>query len=68
MKNDFCDLPQEAIQKLRIPDALAGLLLSPFQHNRKGDYIMVPVDTFKEMTDVITLHAQQIDVESRNGL
>jgi hypothetical protein len=52
MKNDFCDMTQDEIQGLNVPNRMKGLLLSGFQHNRDGrGYVMVPEDTFKEFTD-----------------
>lgn len=65
MKNDFCDLPQQAIQALKVPDTVKGLLLSPFQWNEKNGYIMVPVDSFKDMTDAVTAHALALDAKAR---
>ena len=52
MKNNFCRLPQEQIQKLNVP--YVGLLLSPFHLNVRGGFVLVPEDAFQEMTDVIT--------------
>jgi hypothetical protein len=57
MKNDFCDLPQEAIHEL--PERFKGFLLSPFQHNVKNGFVLVPADAFKEMIDIIAEYAQQ---------
>lgn len=36
MKNDFCDLPQQVIQALKVSDTVKGLLLSPFQWNEQN--------------------------------
>lgn len=65
MKNDFCDLPQQAIQALKVPDTVKGLLLSPFQWNEQNGYIMVPTDAFKDMTDAVTAHALELDARAR---
>ena len=52
MKNDYCDLPHEDIE--RLPEQVRGLLLSPFQFTVEGGYVRVPEDTFKHMIDLIT--------------
>lgn len=57
MKNDFCDLPQEAINDL--PERFKGFLLSPFQFNRSDGFVQVPEDTFKEMVAIIAEYAQK---------
>lgn len=65
MKNDFCTLPQQEIQALKVSDTVKGLLLSPFQWNEQNGYILVPLDSFKDMTDAITAHAQALDAQAR---
>lgn len=67
MKNDFCDLPQEQIRALRIPDDVAGYLLSPFQYSQENGYVWVPAESFKEMIDLITAHALELDAKARAG-
>jgi hypothetical protein len=56
MKNNFCDLQQEAIHKL--PGRFKGFLLSPFHLQVHNGYVMVPDDCFKEMIDIIAEYAQ----------
>lgn len=65
MKNDYCSLPQQAIQDLKVSDDVKGVLLSPFQWNERNGYIMVPLDTFKDMTDAITAYALELDAKAR---
>lgn len=67
MKNDFCDLPQRDIAALDVPDAVKGFLLSPFQFNRQNGYVLVPEDSFKEMIDIITEHAQALHVQAQKS-
>lgn len=55
MKNDYCNLAQEDIG--RLPERFKGFLLSPFQHNLKDGYVLVPEDSFKEMIAVIAEYA-----------
>lgn len=52
MKNDYCDLPREEIE--RLPEQVRGILMSPFQFTVEGGYVRVPEDTFKHMVDLIT--------------
>ncbi|GEM_PF-5503127 len=66
MKNDFCALPQQAIQALKVPDTVKGLLLSPFQCNEQNGFIMVPLDAFKDMIDAITAHALALDAQGND--
>jgi len=54
MKNDFCDLDETALAELKIPAIAVGLLTSPFQFNVSGAYVHVPLETFKQFTDVVT--------------
>lgn len=61
MKNDFCDLSNKEIRALKVTVNVSGLLLSPFQFNEQNGYILVPKETFKEMTDIITAYAQAVD-------
>jgi len=63
MKNDFCDLDQDEIYAMNVPDKLKGLLASPFQHNKRGEngeYVLIPSDTFKEFVDVTALYLQSL--------
>ena len=39
---------------MKIPEIAVGLLTSPFQHNVEGPWVRVPVETFKQFTDVVT--------------
>lgn len=55
MKNNYCELSQEAISTL--PARFKGYLLSPFQHNLRGGYVQVPEDAFKEMIAIIAEYA-----------
>lgn len=57
MKNDFCDLSQQDINNLEIPNDLKGFLLSPFQFGKGNGVVPVPVDAFKEMIDYLTQYA-----------
>jgi len=57
MKNDFCDLLQQDINSLEIPNDLKGFLLSPFQFGKGNGVIPVPVDAFKEMIDYLSQYA-----------
>jgi len=67
MKNDYCKLPQEEINQLKIPDKIMGLLRSPFQFNAKiGGYIMIPEDTFQDFVDVTTEYAKIISKNNEN--
>lgn len=52
MKNDYCDLSLEEIE--RLPAQVRGILMSPFQFTLDGGYLRVPEDTFKHMIDLIT--------------
>lgn len=54
MKNTFCKLDEEELQKLDIPEMAEGLLTSPFQNNIKNGWVMVPIETFQQFTDVVT--------------
>ncbi len=51
MKNDYCDLSYKEIEAL--PERFRGFLFSPFQHNLRNGFILVPEDAFKEMIDII---------------
>jgi CTP-dependent riboflavin kinase len=66
MKNNFCDLPQEEINKL--PNRFKGFLLSPFHLNKHNGYVMVPDDCFKEMIDIIAEYALTHNVKLTGGL
>lgn len=57
MKNDFCDLPQNEIYALKIPNEVRGFLLSPFQFSQQNGFVYVPKESFKEMIDIITRYA-----------
>jgi hypothetical protein len=63
MKNDFCDLDEMQLRELEIPPLATGLLTSPFQFNVEGHYVRVPVETFKQFTDVVTAYV--VDSNSR---
>ena len=65
MKNDFCDLPQDEIHKLKIPMEMRGLLLSPFQFNDDGKWVSVPRETFKQFVDVVAAHAIMISANDQ---
>lgn len=65
MKNDFCDLPQGEINALQIPDTVKGFLLSPFQFSQQNGFVYVPAESFKEMIDLITAHAQALDAQAK---
>lgn len=65
MKNDYCSLTQEEIALL--PDRFKGFLLSPFQHNLKGGYVLVPEDSFKDMIAVIAEYAGKEALATGDG-
>jgi hypothetical protein len=56
MKNEFCDIDEKRLHKMEIPEIATGLLTSPFQFNVEGRYVRVPVETFKQFTDVVTAY------------
>lgn len=56
MKNDFCDLDETRLREMAIPEIATGLLTSPFQFNVEGGWVRVPVETFKQFTDVVTAY------------
>ncbi len=56
MKNDFCDLDHDKLFSMFIPPLAVGLLTSPFQFNERNGWIMVPTETFKQFTDVVTAY------------
>lgn len=58
MKNDYCDLTEDEIKDLNYE--YSGFLLSPFQFNLKGEFILVPEVAFKEMINEITKYAQTL--------
>lgn len=55
MKNEYCTLSQEQIN--RLPDRFKGYLLSPFQFNLHYEHVHVPEDTFREMIALIAEYA-----------
>ena len=61
MKNDYCDLAREEIE--RLPEQVRGILMSPFQFTVEGGYVRVPEDTFKHMIELITNFAKAAMVE-----
>ena len=67
MKNDFCDLDEMQLRELEIPPLAAGLLTSPFQFNVDGHYVRVPVETFKQFTEIAGL-PDIMELEERYGL
>lgn len=68
MKNFYCQLPEKEITKLKIPDSLRGLLLSPFQFNLQSNgYVMVPEEAFKEMVEAVTAYAKILSEKNLNG-
>jgi len=68
MKNDYCDLSESEIHSLPAPDAVKGILLSPFQHNRFGGFVHVPEETFKEMVDLITKQSSARAMQAKTVL
>jgi len=52
VKNNFCRLSEHEIKTL--PEKYQGLLFSPFQHNVKDGFVLVPTDSFAEMVEFIT--------------
>jgi hypothetical protein len=56
MKNEFCKLTEDELYTMTIPDIATGLLTSPFQFNRVGSWVTVPVETFQQFTDVVTAY------------
>lgn len=67
MKNDFCELSQSEIHALQIPDEVKGFLLSPFQFSQQNGFVYVPIESFKEMIDLITAHAKALDAHANPG-
>lgn len=67
MKNDFCDLSQGEIHALQIPDEVKGFLLSPFQFSQQNGFVYVPIESFKEMIDLIAAHAKALDAQVSDG-
>lgn len=56
MKNNFCEIPEHELNQMEIPTNAIGLLTSPFHLNKNGLFIMVPTETFKQFTDVVTAY------------
>ena len=65
MKNEFCKLTESEIRSLSVPDEMRGLLLSPFQHNDNGVFVLVPRETFQRLIDLVAEYAVKISGEKQ---
>ena len=63
MKNNYCPLPQDDINNLNVPSDLKGLLLSPFQHNLRDGFVIVPEDSFR---DFVICTTEYLKIISKN--
>ena len=67
MKNNFCDLDETQLRAMKIPEIAVGLLTSPFQHNVEGPWVRVPVETFKQFTDVVTEYVKNAQMPNEKS-